>query len=130
VKSVEEHEQLAGTDAGAGADEAGQQRALTLRQLVAEYLAGWMDAGVEYVYEDGDANPPLICLYDPQECPILHRELDRLVADCQVITFVKGWCLDETTQARLFSLAKDDRRPPELHIQFADGGAVWLVPNK
>jgi hypothetical protein len=104
-----------------------QERALTLRELVAQQLAGWMDAGVEYIYEDGDANPPLIYLYDAKECPSLHQELDRLVAHCEVITLVKGWCVDKVTGARTFSLDKDYKQPPELHIQFADGGGVWIV---
>jgi hypothetical protein len=145
------------------------QTLLTLREIVAEHLAGWMDAGVEYTYEDGDANPPLIYLYDALECPTLHRELDRLVAECEIVTFVcvsglelgltpigfAGGSGDGTTNSSSSSSAASNRQaneaeaqaeaavaqnatsvggslqrqPPQLHIRFADGGMVWIVPD-
>jgi hypothetical protein len=157
--------------ASASEPEPEQERALTvltLRQLVAEQLAGWMDAGVEYTYEDGDANPPLIYLYDALECPTLHRELDRVVAECEIVTFVcvsglglgftpidfAGGSGDGTNSSSSSSAASNrqaneaeaqseaavaqnatsvgdslQRQPPQLHIRFADGGMVWIVPD-
>jgi hypothetical protein len=159
--------------ASASEPEPEQERALTLltlRQLVAEQLAGWMDAGVEYTYQDGDANPPLIYLYDALECPTLHRELDRVVAECEIVTFVcvsglelgfkpidfAGGSDDSTTNSSSSSSAASNRQvneaeaqseaavlanavnvgggslqrqPPQLHIRFADGGIVWIVPD-
>jgi hypothetical protein len=162
---------------------------LTLRGLVAQQLAGWIDVGVEYTYEDGDANPPLIYLYDALECPNLHRELDRVVAECEIVTFVFGLELGGLTaigfagggngsssssaasnrqpnEAEAEAEKEGDnaeeikgigvnqnqnenqvlqavavaanaasvggslrRQPPQLHIRFADGGTVWIVPD-
>jgi hypothetical protein len=160
--------------ASASEPEPEQKRALTLltlRQIVAEQLAGWMDAGVEYTYEDGDANPPLIYLYDALECPTLHRELDRVVAECEIVTFVclsglelglgfrpidfAGGSDGTTTNSSSSSSAASNRQaneaeaqaeaavaqnatsvggslqrqPPQLHVRFADGDMVWIVPD-
>lgn len=83
---------------------------VTLRDLIAKQLAGWMDV-TDYIYRDGNANPPLEYLYDPEDAPSLHKELARVVANYDL----------------KYELGEGE--PPELQVTFTDGRLVRIIPN-